>query len=524
MSRFDPSYEMENVKRMAPVVVIGGICVLGLILFISYLMFRVDVPERQMAIFINKTGLDVENGDEFAPTPDHKGVQLEIKTEGRYSINPYAQEARVYPMVEVPENKLGVRVRLYGDDLPYGHFVATTDKQKGVVKEILNPGRYAINAMVKGKESDRPYKDYVEIVELYDPVTIPAGYRGIVTNLAGPMPEKPNDVLAPKGFRGVQEETLEPGTYYLNPYMYTVYALDCRSHRFNLAEGKDMGFPSKDGFWVFLDGIIEFRVQPDKAAWFYVLYNEDRNGTRIDEEIINKIILPNARSFCRTKGSNSSGREFIGGETRTNFQNAFEASMIQACGAQGIDIMQALITRIIPPEAIADPVRKREVAHQQEQQYKQETLQQQQEALLAVEKALVEQKKQLVAAEQENAKVTTAADQQQQVDVTLANQRMEVAQRNLDAAKDQAAAITSAKKAEAAVITFENEAAAAGWKKSIEALGGDGEELARYVLYQKLAPAYRSMQVNTADSPLMRIFENFRNSPPKLPAPTTAGK
>ena len=58
----------------------------------------------------------------------------------------------------------------------------------------------------------------------------------------------------------MQTETLEPGTYYLNPYVQEVRLVDCRSQRYNL---KDIGFPTKDGFWVSLEAIIEFRVKPE---------------------------------------------------------------------------------------------------------------------------------------------------------------------------------------------------------------------------------------------------------------------
>ena len=75
--------------------------------------------------------------------------------------------------------------------------------------------------------------------------------------------------------------------------------------------------------------------------------------------------------------------------------------------------------------------------------------------------------------------------------------------------KDEAEAILARASAKAAVIGFENEADAAGWKKAVEALGNDGEAYARYVLYQKLAPGYRSIMTNTADSPLMEVFKNL---------------
>jgi regulator of protease activity HflC (stomatin/prohibitin superfamily) len=301
--------------------------------------------------------------------------------------------------------------------------------------------------------------------------------------------------------------------------MVRVELVDCRSQRFNLTEDSDMGFPSKDGFWVSLDGIIEFRVKPEMAAQVYVAYNELENDQdklhNINDEIIKKVIMPNARSFCRLRGSNSSGREFIGGDTRSAFQDEFESVIRKTCEAQGIEIVQALITKINPPQAIASPVRDREVANQKLKQFHQQTLQQEQEAKLATEEALVEQKKKLVEADREVIVLNTDAKKRQEIALSEAHRDKEVAAEALAAAKDKAAATMSQKSAEAASIGFENEANAAGWKRSVEAFGGDGSAYARYVLYQKLAPGFRSIMTNTADSPLMEVFHGLSGPPKK---------
>lgn len=86
---------------------------------------------------------------------------------------------------------------------------------------------------------------------------------------------------------------------------------------------------------------------------------------------------------------------------------------------------------------------------------------------------------------------------------------MKVAEFELLAAKDQAEAISARGKAAAEVIAFENEAEAAGWKKTVEAYDGSGDEFARWVMLKKRAPSYRQMMINTADSPLMEIFEEY---------------
>lgn len=506
---------------------------LGLILFAAFVLvvgavivynsFRIYVPPKHIAVLTRKTGKDLENQLEIAPDATHKGLQNEILMEGRYFRDPYNWGWSVYPQIEIPNGKMGVRIRLYGDDLSPGKFAATEENEKGIVEEVLRPGRYPINAIVidksgpgKGKLlTPRHKNDYVEIVELHDPVTIPAGFKGVVTNLHSELPDDSNKLLVDANNRGVYASALDPETYYMNPYLYRIEAIDCRSQRFDLAENGDMGFPSKDGFWVSLDGIIEFRVKPDKASEVYVLYNDLSNddgvGHDIDREIIRKVIMPNARSFCRLRGSDSSGREFIGGETRSAFQKDFENSIRETCDKQGIEIIQALITNINPPQAIADPVRQREVARQKLKQYQQQKLQQEQEAKLAKETALVEQRQRLVEAARDVVKLTTEARKRQDVALEEANRDKEVAEQQLAAAKDQAEAILAESGAQAAVVNFENEADAAGWKKAVEALGNDGQAFARYVLYQKLAPGYKTLMTNTADSPLMDVFKNMSN-------------
>ena len=112
-------------------------------------------------------------------------------------------------------------------------------------------------------------------------------------------------------------------------------------------------------------------------------------------------------------------------------------------------------------------------------------------------------------AEQAVIRVTTMASREQEVSLTKAREKLGVAEFRLAATKDEAAAITSKGKGAAEVIEFKNKAEAAGWQRSVEAFEGDGKQFAQFVLYQKIASAYRNIMVNTADSPIMKIFESF---------------
>ncbi len=232
--------------------------------------------------------------------------------------------------------------------------------------------------------------------------------------------------------------------------------------------------------------------------------------------------MPNARSFCRLRGSNHSGKDFISGETRIQFQKDFETALKETCSQQGIEVIQAVITDIQPPQKIAEPVRERQIAVLVEKQYEKQVLQQLSEQQLAVEKETVKQKQALIAAQQEVVKIVTDAKRRQEVAVIEANQRLKVAEFQLKAAEDEAAAIASRGKAAADVIQFDNQAEAAGWKKAVEAYSGDGDEYARWVMLKKLAPSFQRMMVNTADSPMMEIFKSYNNEKAETPRNVSA--
>jgi regulator of protease activity HflC (stomatin/prohibitin superfamily) len=521
-----------------------GLIVLGTVIYFNC---RIDVGTGEMAILVRKTGLDISNTDEISPSLEHKGVQAQVLTEGRYFqnpfdkgpgfFNPYDWDWEVIPQTEIPDGKLGVLISLVGDDPhEYGNFLGELDelddernpkpkgmifnpKTKGIIEEPLKPGRYAINP-------------HLFAVEIHEPITIEAGHKGVVTNLSGPLPKRtpegdaaegsagPDDNLLQiaDGQRGVQKTLLDAGTHYINPYITRINIVDTRSQRFNLAETKDMGFPSKDGFWVSLDGTIQFRIKPESAAEVYVTYNEDKNGDAIDEEIIRKIIMPNARSFCRLEGSQKLGREFIEGETRMEFQKLFQEAMVKACEPLGIEILEALINEIKPPQKIAEAIRQREQAALDVDKYLAQIQQQDTEALLATEAARVLQKSALVKIEQDIVKLTTEAEREQAVAVTKAEEGLAVATLKLEAAENEAKAIAARGQAAADVIGFENQADAAGWKRAVEAFSGNGQQYAQFVLYQKLSTAYRRIMVNTADSPIMKMFESIsERSPQTLP-------
>lgn len=496
---------------------VGGLVLLILgAVVLTYESCKIEVAQGQQAVLVRLVGLDLEPDMELAPARKdghyYKGVQTEGKNNGvldvgRYFYNPFYWSWEVMPQFVVPSGKIGIKIALSGAELPAGQIIAEPG-QKGILSDVKAPGLHM-------------YNPYAETFELHDPVTIPAGFRGVKTLLAGKEPKNPNQFLVDEGERGVQPTTFDPGTYYLNPYEMRVSLVDCRSKRFNLAQEGAMDFLSSDGFPITLDGAVEFRVLPDEVAEVFVKYNEAENGDIVDEEIIAKIITPESRSLCRIGGSKLSGGQFISGNDREQFQRDLVKSLTENCKKQGIEILAVAITSIQPPDEIAKPVRAREVAKQELAQYNQEKLQQLSEAQLRVQQVLAQQKKLLVEAEQAVVEKTTKAAQNQQVAVTLANQKLKVAETQLEAAKDKASAITAKARADAAVIRFNNSAEVAGLAARVAAFDGDGAALARNTLVSKLAPAFRTILSNS-EGPIMDLFSQFtRAAEPRRSRPTT---
>ena len=498
------------------VLAIGALVAAPFVVLGAYNACKIEVDTGKQAVLIRRVGLDLARDQELAPPRKdgrsyYKGVQTEgayggVLTEGRYFYNPFFWDWEISKQFEIPNGKIGIRIALDGSDLPPGQVLALPG-QKGILAKVELPGRY-------------PYNPYAEEFELHDPVTVPAGFRGVVTLLSGGLPKDPNQFLVGDGEKGVQRKTLDPGTYYLNPYEHRVSLVDCRSKRFNLGEGSAMDFLSADGFPVTLDGAVEFRVVPEKAAEVFVKYNESENGDLIDEEIISKIITPESRSLCRTGGSKLTGGQFISGNDREVFQRNLVKSLTENCQKQGVEILAVAITRVEPPQDIAAPVRDREVAKQELAQFNQEKMQQLSEAKLQIEVLMAEQKQKVVRAEAAVIVQTTKAEQDAGVAATLAEQKLKVTQTQLEAAKDKASAIVAKAQADADVIRFTNKADLAGLASRVAAFDGDGSALAQNILVGKLAPGFRSILTNS-EGPLMDLFGQFVKSPGRK-APATS--
>jgi hypothetical protein len=269
---------------------------------------------------------------------------------------------------------------------------------------------------------------------------------------------------------------------------------------------KIIRFPSLDGFDITMEGTIEWYIDPLRVAEVYSKYIDARDMVTC---ITETIILPNARAYSRIEGSKHLARDFIGGITREKFQEEFLAGVKKSCSAQGVMISSALVRQISPPDAIAKPIKDREIAIRMRDMYEQQKERERQQKLLAMEEKMKDRKTLSTNADADASVAITKATQEKEVAVISAEREFSVAELQLQAAQNQAQAIVAGGKAKSDVILFKNAAEATGLKNAAAAFG-DGNTYVRYLMNQKLAPSITYILSNT-DGPfadmIRRVLE-----------------
>jgi SPFH domain / Band 7 family len=487
---------------------------------------RVVVDPGHVLVLLKKDGSRSLPGDQVIvprpPSPDDSaayarwqqqygdcnGILEQVYPEGTYfNFSPFDFERQVISCDDVnaivPNGKVGIVVRKFGDSLPPGQVLADPDAdQRGPLPIVLEPGRY--------NEYANPYAYEIKLV---DPVQINPGFRGVVTVMAGPRADHPNEYLVGDGQQGTQQSTEPEGLRFINPYVKRIQPVSIKSQRFELSIDPETGevdpirFPSSDGFDIQVDGFVEWSVAPEQLPLIYVEYSEGGDLMPYLEE---KVILPYARSFCRLVGSQYAARDFINGVTKEKFRLQFEQMLRDACAKEGVQVRQAWIRDIIAPDKIRQPISERGQALQEINTLEQQIQVAKSNADLVTQQEMRNQNDALGQANKNVVTILKQADQAKEVAVTRAAQDLEVAKLRLAASRELAAAVLAHGQADADVILLQKKAEAEPLRQQVAAFG-DGDALAQYVFYQKLAPAIKSI-LTTTDSPLADMLRQLSTS------------
>jgi hypothetical protein len=190
--------------------------ILGMILLVGAAWFvwnwgfcRFYVKPGYMALISSKIG-DPLPSNQILAGPGQKGIRAEVLGEGRHFLNPVFYEYEIVPCQRIAPGQVGIVTSKVGEELPQGEFLAD-DHQKGTWRRVLGPGTYRMN----------PYGYRIDTLPA---VSIPIGYAGVITSLSGEQAAE--GAFAKSGQKGVREDILQPGLYFLNPREYKVDVLE----------------------------------------------------------------------------------------------------------------------------------------------------------------------------------------------------------------------------------------------------------------------------------------------------------
>ncbi|MRR37126.1 hypothetical protein EG829_21200, partial [bacterium] len=182
-----------------------------------------------------------QDGEAFVKNGGQKGPQIEILPPGVYRIHPNLFRITRAAAVVIAKGEVGMVTAQDGAPIPMGRLLAQSvpehsnfengeaflknGGQKGPQIDVLLPGTYRINLNLFQ-------------IQIAPAAVVEANKIGLVTALDGiPLPEREyvaspitghNDYqdgsafLTKNGQRGPQLDVLRPGTYYINPLMFSV--------------------------------------------------------------------------------------------------------------------------------------------------------------------------------------------------------------------------------------------------------------------------------------------------------------
>lgn len=176
-----------------------------------------------------------------------RGPQMEVIPPGMYRINPMMFEVQLADVIDVPDNKIGVVTTREGAPLVTGEIAGSEVVGHNMFQ---NPQQFCDNGGSKGLQEQvllagryfiNPRFATIEIVDM---VEVPIANVGVVIAYVG---REGKDVtgeafrhgnLVSRGEKGVWVDPLDPGKYPINPYTHKVSNVPTANVVLNWATGK----------------------------------------------------------------------------------------------------------------------------------------------------------------------------------------------------------------------------------------------------------------------------------------------
>lgn len=420
-----------------------------------------------------------QDGEAFLRNGGQRGPQIEVMLPGRYRINTDMFAVTVQRATVVGANQVGLVTANDGAPLAPGELVAASvtghndfqdasafiasGGQRGPQFDLLKPGTYYINPLMFDVKLDS-----VAVVE--------RGEVAVLVSNVGPEPPLPSDpeerlkeaqerYVVPAGYRGIQRDVAGPGVYYLNRWAYIAYIIPTTNLTVDWAEefaGEEpaanqgaasgqrvqlfnpLAVISRDGFEMRVSVKVIIRVRPDQAPLMVAKIGSVEN-------LVDHVIHPMIDSSFRNQASSTEAMAFM--QDRAVEQEKAEMRAREELEKYHVECVRVLISQIILPQELMTIHTRRVIAAQQQAMF-------------------IEQQK----AEQERIGTeNTRAQADQQINLVTAQIAVQIAEQNrqktIIEAEGNARAVELQGEAEGKKILAIGSATAEAYEKQVAAVG-----------------------------------------------------
>jgi uncharacterized membrane protein YqiK len=365
------------------------------LLFNVKLADAVSIPQGQIGVVEARDGTPLasgrviakqvacdsfQDGAAFLANGGERGPQMGIISAGTFRINTVLFDVKPAPVLDIPENKIGIVTTREGRPLPSGviaggevaghnmfqspeAFVANGGF-KGLQEQVLLAGRYFIN----------PRFATVEIVDMAE---VPIANVGVVIAYVG---KEGKDVtgesfrhgnLVSKGEKGVWVEPLDPGMYPINPYTHRVRTVPTANVVLNWATGKSEAHQlDKNLSTITVRSADGFRFNLDVSQIIHIPRNDApkviaRFGDMLS--LVTQVLEPTIGNYFRNAAQGSDIIDFL--RNRTKRQNEARDAISTALQEYNVGAVDTLIGDIVPPEELMKTLTDRKIAEQEQVTY-----------------------------------------------------------------------------------------------------------------------------------------------------------
>lgn len=188
-----------------------------------------------------------QDGHAFLSGGGERGPQMKVITPGTYRINPVLFNVTQAAAVDVPENQVGIVTTKDGSALEHGEIAGAIVEGHDLFQDahafLSKGGTKGLQEQVlmAGRYFINPK---FATVEIRDIIEVPIAHVGVVISFVG---EEGEDVtgqgfkhanMVARGKRGVWIDPLDPGKYPFNPYTHRVINVPTANVVLNWASGK----------------------------------------------------------------------------------------------------------------------------------------------------------------------------------------------------------------------------------------------------------------------------------------------